>query len=142
VPTLRRTITTNTPAERVFPYLADFTNATEWDSGTVSCERVSGDGGPGTVYRNVSKFMGREVELEYTVERADAPVVALVGRQGGTTSRDTITVNPSGGGSVVEYEADFEFSGPAKLLGPLIRIPLERLAAETERTLKEALDRL
>ena len=142
MPTLRRTISTTTPADRVFPYLADFTNATEWDSGTVACKRVSGDGGPGTVYRNVSRFMGRDVELEYTVEQAAPPVVELVGRQGGTTSRDTITITPSGDGTVVEYRADFEFSGPAKLLGPLIRIPLERLAAETERTLKEALDRL
>ncbi len=142
MPTLTRTITTHTPTERVFAYLADFTTATEWDSGTVSCERVSGDGGPGTVYRNVSRFMGREVELEYTVEQAAPPVIALVGRQGGTTSRDTITVNPSGEGTRVEYRADFDFSGAARFLGPLIRIPLERLADETERTLKEALDRL
>lgn len=142
MPTLHRTIETHTPTDRVFAYLADFSNATEWDSGTVSCERVSGDGGPGTVYRNVSRFMGREVELDYTVEQVEPPVIALVGRQGGTTSRDTITVTPSGSGTRVEYRADFEFTGPARLLGPLMRIPLTRLADETERTLKEALDRL
>ena len=142
MPTLQRTITTTTSAERVFAYLSDFSNATEWDSGTVECERVSGDGGPGTVYRNVSRFMGREVELEYTAEEVQAPTMVFVGRRSGTSSRDTITVNPSGQGASVEYRADFEFSGVAGLLGPLLRIPLERLANETERTLKEALDRL
>lgn len=142
MPSVQRTITTPTPSEQVFGYLTDFTNATEWDSGTVSCERSSGDGGPGTVYRNVSRFMGREVELDYTLEEATPPRIVLVGRRPGTTSRDTITVTPSDGGTRVEYRADFEFSGAARFLGPLIRIPLERLADETERTLKEALDRL
>lgn len=142
MPTLQRTITTSTPADRVFAYLADFENATEWDSGTVSCDRVSGDGGPGTVYRNVSRFVGREVELEYTAEQVESPTLVFVGRRSGTSSRDTITVTPSGTGSSVEYRADFEFSGAAGLLGPLLRFPLEHLANETERTLKEALDRL
>ena len=36
--TIERTVTTTAPPEKVFPYLADFRNATEWDSGTDSCE--------------------------------------------------------------------------------------------------------
>ena len=72
--TIERTVSTTAPPEKVFAYLLDFRHTTEWDAGTVSCERVSGDGGPGTVYRNVSEFAGNTVELEYTVEpveRAD-----------------------------------------------------------------------
>ena len=67
--TLRRTVTTRWDADSVFAYLLDFEHAEEWDSGTVSCERLTGDGGIGTRYRNVSKFLGRETTLDYEVEK-------------------------------------------------------------------------
>ena len=97
-PTIERTVTTTAAPEKVFPYLVDFRNATEWDSGTESCERVSGDGGPGTVYKNVSKFAGNTVELEYTVDAVEQPRFVIVGRNDTTTSQDTITVTPREGG--------------------------------------------
>ena len=141
--TVERTVTTTTPPEKVFPYLVDFANATEWDSGTVSCERVSGDGGPGTVYKNVSKFMGNEVELEYTTESTDEPRFVIVGRNETTTSHDTITVTPGpAGGSTVVYRADFTFTGLAKVAGPLLKPFLEKLGNDTAAQLKTALDRL
>ena len=61
--TLHRTVTTTADPDVVFDYLVDFANAEEWDSGTVSCVRLSGTGGIGSVYRNVSAFMGQTVEL-------------------------------------------------------------------------------
>lgn len=140
--TLRRTVRTVAPPERVFPYLADFANAAQWDSGTVTCERVSGDGGPGTVYRNVSRFAGREVELHYTVETVAAPTFVVVGRNATTVSRDTIRVTSDGTGSVVDYLAEFTFSGPARFLGPLLRPLLERLGDRTADQLTQTLDQL
>ncbi len=139
--TVERTIRTSTSAEEVFPYLADFRNATEWDAGTVSCERVSGDGGPGTRYKNVSKFAGNTVELEYTTEEVTAPRFVIVGRNRTTTSHDTITVRPDGTGAEVTYRADFEFTGAARFLGPLMTPLLGRLGDRTAAQLKEALDR-
>ena len=141
-PTIERTVTTSTAPEKVFPYLVDFRNATEWDSGTESCERVSGDGGPGTVYKNVSKFAGNTVELEYTVDAVDQPRFVIVGRNDTTTSEDTITVTPREGGSTVVYRADFTFTGLARFAGPLMRPLLERLGDKTATQLGSALDRL
>jgi uncharacterized protein YndB with AHSA1/START domain len=68
-----RTLVLPRPPEQVFSYLQDFTNTEEWDPGTVRTTRESGDGGVGTRYHNVSKFLGRETELTYLVEEADAP---------------------------------------------------------------------
>ena len=68
MPTVQRTVTTTAPPTRVLPYLLDFENAPEWDSGTVTCELISGDGSVGTVWHNVSKFAGRTVDLDYTME--------------------------------------------------------------------------
>jgi carbon monoxide dehydrogenase subunit G len=140
--TIERTVTTSAPPDKVFPYLLDFRNATEWDSGTESCDLVSGDGGPGTVYRNVSKFVGNTVELDYTVDAVDEPVFVIVGRNETTTSHDTITVEPVAEGSRVTYRADFSFTGLARYAGPLMTPLLNRLGDKTAAQLKSALDRL
>ena len=141
--TIERTVTTTAPPEKVFDFLLDFRNATVWDSGTKSCELVSGDGGPGTVYRNVSAFAGNEVELDYTVEAVDSPTsFTIVGRNDTTTSHDTVTVTPHAAGSTVVYRADFSFSGVARLAGPLMKPLLNRLGDKTAEQLKTSLDRL
>jgi uncharacterized protein YndB with AHSA1/START domain len=139
---IERTVTTTSPPEKVFPYLVDFRNAQEWDSGTKTCELVSGDGGPGTVYRNVSEFVGNTVELEYTAQTVEQPTFVIVGHNDTTTSRDTITVTPHAGGSTVVYRAEFTFTGVAKLAGPLMKPLLDRLGDKTAEQLKSSLDRL
>jgi len=141
--TIERTVTTTAPPEKVFAFLLDFRHATEWDSGTRSCELVSGDGGPGTVYHNVSVFAGNEVELDYTVEAVDAPTsFTIVGRNDTTTSHDTVTVAPHAAGATVVYRAEFSFTGVARLAGPLMKPLLNRLGDKTAEQLKTALDRL
>lgn len=141
MPTLTRTVQSRCEAGRAFAYLLDFEKAAEWDSGTERCTRLSGDGSPGTVYRNVSKFAGREVELDYTVESVAQPQFVIVGHNASTTSRDTILVTPRGDGCEVHYRADFTFTGPARLLGPVMPLLLGRLGDATARTLREPLDR-
>lgn len=142
MPTIHRTVTTSAPPERVLPYLLDFENAVEWDAGTVSCELLSGDGSPGTVWHNVSKFAGRTVDLDYTLESVTDDGFVIVGRNETTTSHDTITVTPAGSGSSVDYRAEFTFTGLARWLGPLTLPLLNKLGNDTAKTLKSALDRL
>jgi hypothetical protein len=137
---LERTVTTHTDSAVVFAYLSDFAHAEEWDSGTVSCQRISGDGGVGTTYRNVSRFGGRDIEIEYVVEENMFPRYVVCGRTPTMVGRDTITVTAmANGGCTVSYLADFEFSGIARYLAPLTRVLLNRLgnatAAQLEATL-------
>ncbi len=140
--TLHRTVETSAAPDVAFAYLADFENAAQWDSGTVSCRRVSGEGGPGTVYRNVSRFAGREVELDYLVETRQAPTFVIVGQNSTTTSHDTIEVHPQGSGSVVVYTAVFTFRGVARFLGPVMVPLLNRLGDRTADQLRRCLDAL
>ena len=65
MPTLERTITVDTPLDAVWAFLTDFTTTERWDPPTVSTELASGSGGVGSVYRNVSKILGREVEIDH-----------------------------------------------------------------------------
>ncbi len=94
------------------------------------------------MYHNVSQFAGNSVELDYTVEEVAQPRFVIVGRNATTTSRDTITVTPSGGGSQVVYRADFTFTGLARFAGPVMKPLLERLGDKTAAQLRAALDRL
>ena len=141
---LERTVTTDKPVEKVFGYLSDFTTTTEWDPGTVRTTRTSGDGGVGTVYRNVSKFAGRETELDYTVvEREENQRFALEGKNKTVTAHDlmTFTSTPTGG-TEVRYVADFDFG----LLTPVLSVVMwpffKKLGDEAEKGMSEALARL
>lgn len=145
---ITRTVETATPRDRVFAYLSDFTNTTDWDPGTVDTTRVSGDGGPGTTYHNVSRFAGSKTELEYTVQSyVQDERIVLVGRNKTVRATDTMTFADTGsGGTKVTYHADFAFLGlfgkVAPLLSPLLALAFKRLGDEAEKGLQQALDQL
>lgn len=143
MPTIRRTVVAARPIEAVFAYLADFSNAEEWDAGTVSCRRLSGDGGIGTAYENVSSFRGRETTLTYEVtEYVENARLVLRGANKTVTSVDTMTFEVVPAGTRVNYSADFTFKGIAALLTPFLKRPLNKLGDEAERSLTAALVRL
>lgn len=141
--TVERTITVSKPLAQVWEYLADFTSTTEWDPPTVRTTRQSGDGGVGTTYLNVSKFAGREVEMTYTV-KAFEPQRELVlrGENAVLETLDTIRFAANPAGTVVSYTATFTPKGAAKLIEPLLPLGLNKLADDTEDSLKEHLERL
>lgn len=140
---LHRTVPTRWSADEVFDYLLDFAHAAEWDSGTVRCERVSGDGEVGTRYHNVSRFLGRETHLEYQTEQVDPARrrFTVAGGNKTVTSRDTVTVTErTEGGSVVDYRAELTFHGPARVISPLLTPFLTRLGDNTAAQLQRVLD--
>lgn len=142
---ISRTVEVATPLSKVFAYLTDFTTTTEWDPGTVRTVRVSGDGGVGTTYRNVSRFRGRETQLTYEVtELVPEQRFALRGENKTLVARDTMEfAATSTGGTRVTYTADFTFRGLAGLVSPLLRLVLggafQQLGDEAERGLRETL---
>ena len=145
---ITRTVETVTPVDRVFGYLSDFTTTTEWDPGTVDTTRVSGDGGVGTLYRNVSSFAGSKTELDYTVtEVVPGERFQLRGVNKTVVATDTMTFTPTpSGGTKVVYHADFQFQGllgkVAPLLKPVLALPFKKLGDEAQKGMQEALDRL
>jgi hypothetical protein len=142
-PTVSRTFTTTASPEAVFDYFADFTNAEEFDPGTRSCVRVSGDGGVGTVYRNVSSFLGRHVEVTYTTAEVERPtLVHLTSHNDWFDGHDVLDIRASGSGSEVTYKAEFAFSGGARLAAPLVAAGLPFLSRKVVGQLRTCLDRL
>lgn len=143
MPTVHRTLTTTASPEAVFDYLADFTHTEEWDPPTVSCERVYGTGGVDTVYRNVTRFAGREVQTAYTTVEADRPRrLHFSAHNSAFDGDDVIGIRPSGSGTEVTYTAEFRFSGASRLLAPVMAAYLPFLANRTIEQMRTCLDRL
>lgn len=140
---IQRAVVADQPVERVYSYLSDFTNAVEWDAGTVTCTMLQGDGGVGTTYANTSRFMGLETELTYELLELELNrLIVLRGENRTVTSTDHILVQSVEHGTEVLYTAEFEFKGAAKIFEPVLRVPLERLGDNAEGSLVAALNRL
>jgi carbon monoxide dehydrogenase subunit G len=142
MPSVSRTFTTTATPDAAYAYLADFTNAEEWDPGTQTCERTGGDGGVGTTYRNVSKFLGRESEISYTTAELAPPTrVHLRGTNEQFEGHDLFEIRAVGRGCEVTYRADMTFSGLARLASPVVSAYQPVLARKTVAQLKACLDR-
>ena len=145
---VERTITVGQPVAKVWAYLADFTTTEEWDPPTVSTVRRSGDGGVGTTYTNVSKFLGHETETEYVVtEHEVGRRLQLEGDSGSVKVLDTITFEPSTGDAgvgetTVTYRSEFHPVGVARLAEPLLPPALKILGDKVAASLEERLKAL
>jgi len=143
MPSVHRTFTTTSAPDVVYAFLADFENAVEWDPGTVECERVEGDGGVGTRYRNVSSFLGRTTTVSYVARELNPPTfLHFEGHNEQFTGHDRISLQASGGGTQVTYDAQFGFHGLSKIAVPVVAAYLPFLAGKTVTHLRERLDRL
>lgn len=135
-----RTFIVDKPVQTVIDYLKDFSHAVDWDPGTQSCERQ--DSGPvmvGSTWHNVSKVLGKETDLTYTLEALEAGRVTFVGKNDTATSTDDITVRDTDDGSEITYHAEIELHGAAKLGAPVAKIEFERLGSKTEKQLTRAI---
>ncbi len=141
--TVSRTFTVTPPPSVVIDYLKDFSNAEEWDPGTVSC--MPNESGPvqvGSTWHNVSKIAGNSTELTYELTELTDERIVFVGRNETATSTDNITVVPHGSGSEITYEAVIEMKGAAKLAQPLVKVVFEKLGNDTEDDMVAAINRL
>lgn len=143
MPHIERTVTVEKPLETVWSFLSDFTNTETWDPPTVTTTRQSGDGGVGTVYQNVSKILGQETEIEYTVVEIDPlKKFQLTGKTSSMELLDTMTFDSDGRQTTVTYRAEFDPQGMAKLIKPLMPLGLKKIGDDAEQSLKESLEKL
>ena len=141
--TIQRVVRVDRPIESVSAAMQDFSTTNSWDPGTVHTERVSGDGGIGTKYHNVSKFAGRTIEMNYTVdELRDGEMISIRGENKTVKSRDTMTFNRTAEGTEVIYEVEFVFEGLARFIEPLLRPFVKKLGDNGERGIRDYLNRL
>ncbi|TXL56537.1 SRPBCC family protein [Aeromicrobium terrae] len=140
MPQIERTVTVTKPLSDVWEYLVDFTNTESWDPPTQSTTRVSGDGGVGTVYKNVSHMLGRDVEVEYTVLDVEPQrLFRLAGKTPSMDLLDTMTFEEADGRVSVTYTAELTPHGAAKLAEPLMPIGLKKIGDDAAEQLEKCL---
>ncbi len=140
---LKRTVTIRKPLDKVFAYLADFTTTTEWDPGTVTTVRTTGDGAVGTEYQNTSTFAGRQTQLTYVMlDLVPNKRIALRGENSTVIAYDTMTFREVDSQTEVTYTADFTFKGITKFVAPLLKPAFTKLGNEAETGMAAALARL
>jgi polyketide cyclase/dehydrase/lipid transport protein len=125
-----------------FAYMADFANARAWDPSVSEARRV-GDApiGIGSAFDLVARFGGRDVSLRYEIVEYDAPRrVVLEAQRPGFVSRDTITVEPAGSGSVVEYDATLAFGGIGRMFDAVMQRIFNRVGARATLGMQTALN--
>ena len=136
------TIESELPQAAAFAYMADFANARLWDPSVSDARRV-GEAplGLGSAFELVARFAGRDVPLRYEIVEYDPPRrVVLEARRPGFVSRDTITVEPAGNGSIVHYHATLAFGGLGRLLDPVMQRVFDRVGARATLGLQTALN--
>ena len=142
MPIIRRTITTPLPIGTVFAYLADFSNAPEWDPGTTSSEPRTGLGPRvGQMYDLVVTWGSRTLDMTYEITALEVDRHIVLEGTGSTTKAvDTMTFSPNvDGGTIVTYEADIRLRGLLKLAEPFLGKKFVELGDEAERGLITAL---
>ena len=136
------TIASALPQVEAFAYMADFAHARLWDPSVSEASRV-GEAplGLGSSFDLVARFGGRNVPLRYEIVEYDSPRrVVLEARRPGFSSRDTITVEPAGDGSIVHYDANLAFGGIARLLDPVMQRIFNRVGARARLGMQTALN--
>ncbi len=140
---LERTITVPGEIGDVFAYVADFSNAAEWDPGVVrSVRKGSGPLRRGDRFELVASFAGRELETTYETTAYEPPNVVRF--EGGTArfhSVDTITFAQVDDGVEIGYAAVFELSFPMSLAEPFLKARFEKIADDAVAGLKDVLTR-
>lgn len=127
--------------DEAFSFLADFSNAPEWDANTKSSDLLEGDPYEvGARYKVVTAFAGRDLTLTYETTEIDRPNrVVLRSATGVVEIEDVMTFEPDGEGSVVSYEANILPNGIAKVLDPIFALIFKRVGDHAAESLKAAL---
>ena len=145
MPKIVRTITTDAPIDRVFGYLADFSNAPEWDPGTKTAVPRDDDGPKlGQVYDLVVTWGDRELDMVYEITALkENRLVTLIGDGSTTHAVDTMEFSevPDGGTSVT-YIADIKLKGVLRLAEPFLGGKFKELGDHAEAGMAAQLNRL
>lgn len=138
------TIATSASPADAFRYLADFSNAAEWDPNVLRAVRL--DDGPvaeGARFRVELSLGRRTVPILYTLESCE-PDRLLVFRadEPWFRSLDTIELTPRPGGTQIHYDADLRLEGMAFLFDPLVHLGFQFSGQRSADGLRRTLNAL
>ncbi len=130
------------PPSEVFAYSTDAGRLATWQTNTVSAVQ-EGDGplGVGTRLREVHRAPGgRELASVVEVSEYEPDRTFALRVVEGTPVHARMTFAPSGGGTLLRFDAFGRLTGPMRLAEPLLQLTLKRQFAKQCATLKRVLE--
>ena len=130
------------PVSEVFAFVADQTNAPQWQDGLYEVRRLTeGPIGVGTEHEFVRRFAGREmVSRNRFVSFEEGRYVEFEIPAGWLTGRASYRTAPSPTGTVLTSRIQFRAHGPARLFEPVFSRLLTRDSRRDEERLKRLLE--
>jgi carbon monoxide dehydrogenase subunit G len=140
--TLNERIETALPLQEAFDFIADFSNADQWDPGVASTTRLdTGSVGEGMRVRLDVRMGGRVAPMEYVVTTWKPPHrVVLTGEGSGVTAVDDIRFEATPIGTRIDYTADIRLRGLLRLVAPFAAGTFARIARDARDGMQHALD--
>lgn len=135
------TIETRARPEEAFAYLADFSNAAQWDPTVLRAQALGPSPiGEGSRFEVVLSLAGREFSFEYELARFD-PIreLVFVSTTAHLRSVDTIRIEPTAAGCRVHYDADLRPLGLLYLLDLPLHLAFQLSGARSAKGLERAL---
>lgn len=113
--------------EDVFVFVFEPTNAAQWQEGVLLAEFTSqGPLGIGSTWRNVSKMIGREIDVEFEVIDYDPPhQFCYKSISGPIQNKTCVTFESQNSGTLITFSGEGEAGGFFKLAEGIIRKRLE-----------------
>lgn len=139
---LETTIEIARPPTEVFAFVAEQTNAPQWQTGLEEVRRLTeGPLGVGTEHEFVRRFAGREIASRNRFVSFDPDRAVEFDIPGGwLTGRGSYRADPSEAGTILTSRMQFRAHGPARLLEPLLTRLLARDSRRDEARLKRILE--
>lgn len=142
--TIHEQIETRLDLEPAFAYVADFANASTWDPGTATSERVdSGPVGVGARFHLEVRIGGRVAPMTYRIDTFEPPHrVVLIGSGSGVSAVDDIRFERTATGTRIDYRADIRLGGLLGLLQPFLGGRFEKIGRDAAAGMRRTLDDL
>ena len=140
---LETTVEISRPVAEVFEYVADQTNAPQWQDGLHEVRRLTeGPIGAGSEHEFVRRFAGREfASRNRFVAFEEGHYVRFEIPEGWLTGEASYLTEPSPSGTVLTSRMQFQAHGFVVLLEPVLSRILARDSRRDEQRLKRLLER-
>jgi uncharacterized protein YndB with AHSA1/START domain len=139
----QHSVTINRRPEAVFAYVLDGEKCPEWRTHVLDIQRLSGDGGVGTLYaQGVQGPMGRRIAADYQVTVCEPNrLLEFQTTTGPARPHGRFEIEPDGDGSRLTLSLDAQMRGLAGLfMGGMVQKTMDSEVRAIER-MKENLER-
>jgi len=139
VATFSLAFTTSKSPEEAFAFLADMTNAVQWDPSIVAVVRHDdGDLGVGSSFEVTLGFLATKKTLVYAVTEYEPPTrVVLRAETSLLLSEDAISITPHDEGSEITYRANLAGKGVLGIVDPLLHLVIDAFGKGAAKGLLE-----